>query len=381
MAESGKLTALAVQKAKKRGYLGDGGGLYLQIGASGAKSWVFRFRQTDGRLREMGLGPVADVTLAEARAGAAAARKLRRERLDPIAERRAAKAKAENATSFKQAAAAFIDSRKAGWKNAKHVKQWSSTLEAYAYPAVGTAPVASITTEHILSVLKPIWINKPETAARVRGRIENILDYAIVRNWRQELNPARWKGHMSQLLAKRSSIQAIEHHAAMPFADVPAFISDLRKRNAGAALALEFAILTAAGTGEVIGAASNEIDSDALVWTIPAARMKARAEEDASQDGFVFAGTAPGRPMSNMSFLMLLRRMGKSEITTHGFRSSFRDWCRELTNFSRELAEAALAHVVGDKAELAYRRGDALEKRRPLMSAWADYCEPKPLAT
>jgi len=336
------------------------------------------------------------VTVVEARARAAAARKLHRERLDPIAERRAAKAKAEGATSFKQAAAAFVDAHKAGWKNTKHVKQWSSTLETYAYPAIGSLPVASVNTEHILSVLKPIWTEKPETAARIRGRIENILDYAIVRNWRQEPNPARWKGHMSQLLAKRSAVQAIEHHAAMPFADVPAFIRELRKRNASAALALEFAILTAARTGEVIGAVWNEIDLDALVWTIPGARMKtrrdhrvplsdrcveilkqaakARAGADASKDGFVFAGAAPGQPMSNMSFLMLLRRMGKSDVTTHGFRSSFRDWCGELTNFPRELAEAALAHVVGDKAELAYRRGDALEKRRAMMNSWSEFC-------
>ena len=351
---------------------------------------------TDGRLRETGLGPVADVTLAEARARAAAARKLHRERLDPIAERRAAEAKAEGATTFKQAAAAFVDARKAGWKNAKHVKQWSSTLETYAYPAIGAAPVASVTTEHILSVLKPIWIDKPETTARVRGRIENILDYAVVRNWRQEPNPARWEGQMSQLLAKRSAVRAIEHHAAMRFADVPAFISELRKRNAAAALALEFAIPTAARTSEGIGAEWNEIDVDAQVWTIPGARMKARRDhrvplsdrcieilkqavktrpdKDAGQDGFVFAGAAPGRSMSNMSFLMLLRRMGKSEVTTHGFRSSFRDRCGERTSFPRELAEAALAHVVGDKAELAYRRGDALEKRRAVMDSWSAFC-------
>src|SRR6516164_9355566 len=377
-----KLSALAVSRAKTRGYLGDGGGLYLQVSANGAKSWVFRFKD-HGRLREMGLGSIHAIALAEARKRAAACRQMRLDGTDPIAVKKAGKLKAKpeaaRAMTFQQCAEAYIDAHKAGWQNAKHAAQWSSTLKTYAYPVFGALPVQAIDVALIAKVLEPIWKTKTETASRLRGRIERVLDWATVRGYRQGDNPARWRGHLDQLLPARSRVQKVQHHPA-----------DLGKQESTSALALEFLILTATRTAEVIGATWSEVDLDVAVWTIPAGRMKAKKEHRVPLSKpalailkrlykhrageFVFMGARPGKPLSNMALLMLLERLGRSDLTVHGFRSTFRDWCAESTNFPREVAEHALAHSLPDKVEAAYRRGDLFEKRRHLMAAWARYC-------
>jgi integrase len=388
-----KLSALAVSRAKTRGYLGDGGGLYLQVSASGAKSWVFRFKD-HGRLREMGLGPLHTVGLADARKRAAVCRQMRLDGTDPIAVKKAGKLKAKleaaRAMTFQQCAEAYIDAHKAGWQNAKHAAQWSSTLKTYAYPVFGALPVQAVDVALIAKVLEPIWKTKTETASRLRGRIERVLDWATVRGYRQGDNPARWRGHIDQLLPARSKVQKVQHHAALPYAEIGQFMADLREQDTTSALALEFLILTATRTAEVIGATWSEVDLDAAVWTIPAERMKAKKEHriplpkpvmtilkrlHKHRTGeFVFMGARPGKPLSNMAPLMLLERLGRSDLTVHGFRSTFRDWCAERTNFPREVAEHALAHSLPDKVEAAYRRGDLFEKRRRLMDAWARYC-------
>jgi len=388
-----KLSALTVSRAKARGYLGDGGGLYLQVSASGSKSWVFRFKD-HGRLREMGLGSVHAIGLAEARKRATACRQMRLDGTDPIAVKKAGKLKAKleaaRAMTFQQCAEAYIEAHKAGWQNAKHAAQWSSTLKTYAYPVFGALPVQAVDVALIAKVLEPIWTTKTETASRLRGRIERVLDWATVRGHCQGDNPARWRGHLDQLLPARSRVRKVQHHAALAYAEVGQFMADLRGQDTTSALALEFLILTATRTAEVIGATWSEADLDAAVWTIPAERMKAKKEHrvplskpalailkrlNKHRAGeFVFMGAKPGRPLSNMALLMLLERLGRSDLTVHGFRSTFRDWCAESTNFPREVAEHALAHSLPDKVEAAYRRGDLFEKRRHLMAAWARYC-------
>ena len=388
-----KLSALTVSRAKARGYLGDGGGLYLQVSASGSKSWVFRFKD-HGRLREMGLGSVHAIGLAEARKRATACRQMRLDGTDPIAVKKAGKLKAKleaaRAMTFQQCAEAYIEAHKAGWQNAKHAAQWTSTLKTYAYPVFGALPVQAIDVALIAKVLEPIWTTKTETASRLRGRIERVLDWATVRGHCQGDNPARWRGHLDQLLPARSRVRKVQHHAALAYAEVGQFMADLRGQDTTSALALEFLILTATRTAEVIGATWSEADLDAAVWTIPAERMKAKKEHRVPLSKpalailkrlykhrageFVFMGAKPGRPLSNMALLMLLERLGRSDLTVHGFRSTFRDWCAESTNFPREVAEHALAHSLPDKVEAAYRRGDLFEKRRHLMAAWARYC-------
>jgi len=388
-----KLSALTVSRAKARGYLGDGGGLYLQVSASGSKSWVFRFKD-HGRLREMGLGSVHAIGLAEARKRATACRQMRLDGTDPIAVKKAGKLKAKleaaRAMTFQQCAEAYIEAHKAGWQNAKHAAQWSSTLKTYAYPVFGALPVQAVDVALIAKVLEPIWTTKTETASRLRGRIERVLDWATVRGHCQGDNPARWRGHLDQLLPARSRVRKVQHHAALAYAEVGQFMADLRGQDTTSALALEFLILTATRTAEVIGATWSEADLDAAVWTIPAERMKAKKEHRVPLSKpalailkrlykhrageFVFMGAKPGRPLSNMALLMLLERLGRSDLTVHGFRSTFRDWCAESTNFPREVAEHALAHSLPDKVEAAYRRGDLFEKRRHLMAAWARYC-------
>ena len=388
-----KLSALTVSRAKARGYLGDGGGLYLQVSASGSKSWVFRFKD-HGRLREMGLGSVHAIGLAEARKRATACRQMRLDGTDPIAVKKAGKLKAKleaaRAMTFQQCAEAYIEAHKAGWQNAKHAAQWTSTLKTYAYPVFGALPVQAVDVALIAKVLEPIWTTKTETASRPRGRIERVLDWATVRGHCQGDNPARWRGHLDQLLPARSRVRKVQHHAALAYAEVGQFMADLRGQDTTSALALEFLILTATRTAEVIGATWSEADLDAAVWTIPAERMKAKKEHRVPLSKpalailkrlykhrageFVFMGAKPGRPLSNMALLMLLERLGRSDLTVHGFRSTFRDWCAESTNFPREVAEHALAHSLPDKVEAAYRRGDLFEKRRHLMAAWARYC-------
>jgi integrase len=389
----GKLTALAVTQAKRRGYYGDGGGLLLQVSAGGAKSWVFRFKE-GGKLREMGLGPLHTIGLAEARQRAQECRKARLDGRDPIAEgkaaRVAAKLDAARAMTFKACAERYIGTHKAGWRNAKHGAQWTATLDTYVYPHFGTLPVQTIDVGLVLKAVEPIWATKSETANRVRGRIESILDWATARGHRQGENPARWRGHLENLLPKRSKVRRVEHHAALAYAEIAAFMVELRRQQGIAASALEFAILTAARTGEVIGARWGEINTGERLWTIPAERMKAGKEHrvplsDAAMaivekmaairsGDFAFPGAKANRPLSNMAFLMLLRRMERGDLTAHGFRSSFRDWAAERTTFPAEVAEMALAHAVGDKVEAAYRRGDLFLKRRQLADAWARYC-------
>jgi integrase len=346
----------------------------------------------------MGLGPTHTVTLAEARQKALECRKLRLDGSDPIAirhaKRVAAKLDAAKVMTFRQCAEAYIDAHRAGWRNAKHVAQWSATLTAYAFPIFGQLPVQAVDVGLVMRVLEPIWSVKPETASRVRGRIESVLDWARARGYRTGENPARWRGHIENLLPKRSKVQRVEHHAALPYGEIAAFMAELREQEGIAASALEFAILTAARTGEVIGARWEEFNLAQRLWTIPGARMKAGKEHrvplsgaaiavidemaEIRQSDVVFPGGKVGRPISNMAMLMLLRRQGRPDLPVHGFRSAFRDWAAEQTNFPAEIAEMALAHTISNQAEAAYRRGDLLQKRGELAEAWATFCETSP---
>lgn len=401
MARSTKrLTARTADAIRAPGYHHDGAGLYLQVTAAGGRSWVYRYT-IRGRTREMGLGSARVVGLAEARERAATARRLITDGVDPLEKRAAEDAAAAVAqarlTTFDEAADQYIASHQAGWRNEKHAAQWTATLRTYASPVFGALPVAEVDTTLVMKVLDPIWRVKPETASRLRGRIEAILDWSRVRGLRSGENPARWRGHLDVLLPARTKVRKVEHHAAMPFTEVPTFFATLGGREGVAAQALAFLILTAGRTGEVLGARWEEIDREARVWTIPAERMKARTEHrvplsDAAlailnemfllkdEDGFVFPGQRRGKPLSNMAMLVLLRRMDRGDLTAHGFRSTFRDWAAERTTFPGEVAEAALAHTIGDKTEAAYRRGDLFGKRRKLMDAWASYCTKPPAA-
>lgn len=388
-----KLSAVAVAKAKKPGRYADGNGLYLQVGPTGGKSWLFRY-MINSRAREMGLGPVSLVLLAEARVAALEARRKVHEGIDPLAEReeqqRQARIEQARAMTFSQCADAYIQAHRSSWRNDKHAAQWESTLKNYAAPVIGDLPVDAVDLRLVLAILEPIWRDKPETASRLRGRLETVLDWAAVRGLRQGDNPARWRGHLDKLLPARAKVKRIEHHAALPYAEIGAFMAKLRSREGIGSLALEFTILTAARTSEVLNATWGEIDRDAAAWTVPGARMKAGREHrvplspralailtelgGGGDMEFVFPGNRAGKPLSNMVFLQLLKRMGYADLTAHGFRSTFRDWAAEQTAFPREVAEAALAHVVADKVEAAYRRGDLFEKRRQLMEEWMSYC-------
>jgi integrase len=396
---SGRLTALKVEKTKKPGMYADGGGLYLRVTPEGTRNWVLRY-MLNRRPHWMGLGPVALYGLQEARARALDARKKRHEGIDPIAARRAERARqrleAAKAITFKQCAEAYIAAHRAGCRNAKHAGQWEATLATYAEPVIGALPVQAVDTALVLKVLEPLWTTKPETAGRLRGRMESILDFAKVRGYREGENPARWRGHLDKLLPARAKVRKVEHHAALPYPELPAFLLGLREQEGVAARALEFAVLTAARTGEVIGARWNEIDLLAKIWTVPASRMKVGKEHRVplsalalailermqavrgADDGYVFPGGKPGKPLSNMALLMTLRRMGRGELTAHGFRATFKTWASERTAFQNEVVEAALAHVIGGKVEQAYRRGDMFEKRRRLMETWAAFCTSAP---
>ena len=383
-----KLNARFVETAKPGKY-GDAStkGLQLVVAPTGARKWVLRF-MSQGKAREMGLGSFPEVGLADAREKALAARKLVKDGVDPIADRQ----RDRGVPTFGELADEVVAEQSKGFRNDKHKAQWAMTLTVYAAP-LRAKPVDKVETVDVLAVLRPIWLEKPETASRVRGRIERVLNAAKAKGFRTGENPAAWRGHLENLLPKQSKLSR-RHFAALPYADVPAFLAKLREREAVAALALEFAILTAARSGEVLNARWEEIDFDTKVWAIPAPRTKSGREHRvplsdpamvvlakllaAKVSEFVFPGQRPHRPLSNMSMEMVLRRMGLADdITTHGFRSSFRDWAGNETHFSRELAEHALAHVIGDKAEQAYRRGNALEKRRALMDAWASFCAPR----
>jgi integrase len=389
-----KLTARGVATLSKPGKHSDGGGLYLRIdgeGESVRRRWIFRFVWRD-RTREMGLGGSPEVSLADARKARDAAEKIVQAGQDPISARDDARQAQFDKPTFGQVADAFIEAKGPEWRNDKHRAQWKMTLEIYAAP-LRSRPVDEVDTDAILSVLQPIWQSKAETASRLRGRIETVIDAARAKGHipRNEANPARWRGHLDKLLPKRAKLTR-GHHAALSYNRISTFIAELRMREAIAALALEFCILTTARSGEVFGARWAEIDFASKLWTVPAARMKAAREHrvplatramqilerlfEGRTDEFVFPGQKADKPLSGMAMEMLLRRMKTDGVTVHGFRSAFRDWAGNETDFARELAEAALAHVIGDKAEQAYRRGDALEKRRTLMDAWGQFCEP-----
>jgi integrase len=401
-------TVKAINAAYAPGKFADGQtrGLYLQISPSITKSWSFRYRdRITGRLREMGLGPVDVISLEMARKKALELGAMVRDDKDPIAERHAKRAALRasdaKALTFDEAAKACIDSKRAGWSNAKHAEQWTSTLTSYASPIFGSVLVRDIDTALVIKALEQkvktkdggrdsLWTSKNETASRVRQRIEAVLAWATVREFRTGDNPARWKNHLDTLLPKPSAVQTVEHHPALPYADVPQFMNALHAQEGIGAMALEFAILTATRTGEVIGAKWEEMNLDAKLWTIPAARMKAKREhvvplsaraieilkplKKTRTSEFVFPGWKAKMPLSNMAMAELLKRMDRTDITVHGFRSTFRDWAGETTDFPREVIEHALAHQLADKAEAAYQRGTLLEKRRKLMDTWARYC-------
>ncbi len=379
------LSARKVESAEP-GKHGDGRGLFLLVKPSGARSWVLRY-QMRGRRRDRGLGAYPEVTLAYARDKALEARRMIAKGRDPISERM----KTTHLT-FAEAASALIESRRSGWKNAKHGAQWSSTLNTYVMPKLGDLDVKVIETADVIAVLKPVWNEIPETASRLRQRIEAVLDYATAIGVRAGDNPARWRGHLDHLLPKPSKVRAVKHHAAMAYADVPAFMASLAQREGVSARALAFTILTAARSGETREMCWAEIDLENRMWIIPTEKMKAAKEhrvpltdaalkllgESGEDNDLVFGSEAkPGKPISDMSMIAVPRRMKLEDITVHGFRSSFRDWAGETTNFPREVIEAALAHRLKDKAEAAYARGDLFYKRRELMEAWAKFlvCE------
>lgn len=389
-----RLTALQVTKLRKSGYHPDGGGLYLCIKDSGTKSWIFRYR-FGGKEHEMGLGSLNTFSLADARERALDQRKLLADGKDPLGFKRAAQLERSMAEAsiitFDSAATSYIASHKHGWKNEKHEQQWTNTLATYASPVFGSLPVGKIETALVMRVLEPIWTSKTETASRVRGRIEKILDWCKTQGYRQGENPARWKGHLENLLSAPKKTQTVEHHPALPWREVGAFMQELRNRPGSSALALEVIILTNCRTNEALQATWAEFDLDAALWTIPAGRMKGEKEHfipltdaalavfrlaraNARESAFVFPGARKIKPLSNMACLELLKRMGHGDVTVHGFRSSFRDWAGESTSHAREVIEHAMSHQLKDKAEAAYARGTMLERRRVLMADWAAYC-------
>lgn len=397
------LTAAKVRTAEPGRY-GDGGGLYLLVRPEGGRFWVFRY-VIDKKMREMGLGAASGrdaVMLTNARAAARKLWEAVRAGRDPLNDRKAEAEARKTATlaaqarakTFREVAALYIEACEAGWDNAKHRAQWSATLKTYAFPHMGDLPVGEVQTVHVMAALGPIWRTKTETATRLRGRIESVLDYAKVLGWRTGENPALWRGHIAKLLPKPSKVRMVENHAALPWRDMGSFMAELRARGGLPARALELTILTAARSGEVLGARWSEFDLPEAVWKIPVERMKARREHrvplseaalavlnkllpmrDTLAGDWVLPGAREGRPLSNMAMEMLLRRMGRDDITVHGFRSAFRTWTAEATGYASEVAEAALAHVKGDRVEAAYQRGDFFEKRGRLMADRAAFCE------
>lgn len=369
----------------------DGGGLRLVVSKAGARKWVLRFT-LHGKRREMGLGSYPVVGLSEARRKAVEHLRQASQGIDPVAARRA---KQEAIPTFTTAAARYIRTQRRGWKNRKHARQWVATLKTYARPVIGDKLVSEIGTEDVLAVLSLIWTVKPETAKRVQGRVENVMDYAAARKWRDPLNPARWRGHLDKLLPKPSRVRTVSHHPAMPHTMIAEFMGELDNMRSVSALALRFLILTATRTGEVLKAQWSEIDLERRTWTIPAERMKARREHRVplsepalavlrsvpriEGNEFVFPGARHGKPLSSMALLQLMRGMGygvngtRSDYVPHGFRSTFRDWAGEVSSFPRDVCEMALAHTIPDKVEAAYRRGDLFKKRALMMQAWADY--------
>lgn len=389
----GKLSALAIGRAKEPGLYADGGGLYLQVASSGATSWIYRYQRA-GRRRYMGLGPVAAVGLAEARRKALAARKVLADGFDPIDEAQeraaAAAAKSSAAMTFQQAAERYIEAHRGGWRNPKHVAQWPSTLRKYVFPVFGDKPVAAVDVALVLQVLEPIWETKNETARRVRGRIEAVLDWAAAGGLRSRENPARWRGLLQHRLSRQPRGARIQHHPALDYRKMAPLMARLGVEEGEAARCLEFAILTGCRTSEAIGMRWSEVDLDASLWVVPPDRIKAgrahrvplvgralelvRAQARYRVGEFVFNGRKHGAGLSNMALSAVLKRLGYDHVTVHGFRSSLRDWASEATNFPREVAEMALAHAVGDRVEAAYRRGDLLQKRIDFLKDWETHC-------
>ncbi|UCV17232.1 tyrosine-type recombinase/integrase [Ferribacterium limneticum] len=409
------LTVFEIKSAKE-GMHADGGGLYLRVQTSGAKSWIFRF-QLNGKRREMGIGTLADKSLTDARGEASQLATAVRSGIDPIEDRKQKAATAEaakkqseaNATTFREVATEYIANHKAEWKNAKHAAQWSSTLETYAGPIIGDKPAGEVVTEDILKILSPIWTTKTETATRLRGRIELVLTYAKAMKLRQGENPALWRGHLEAMLPKPTKLKNVRHHPALPYARAAEFMVKLRAAAGSGARALEFAILTAARSGEVRLATWDEIDMNGKLWTIPAERMKAKREHwvplsepaiamlkelpKIAGNEYLFPGDRDKKPLSDMTLTAIIRRFNETEdrsppewidpksgdqIVPHGFRSTFRDWAAEVSHYPREVVEHALAHSLPDKVEAAYARGTMIERRRPLMEDWAAYMAAKP---
>ena len=395
-----KITALFVKHIDRPGKYGDGGNLYLQVRKSTrkipsdavTKSWLFRYSRF-GKEVWMGLGPYPDVSLAEARDLATQERKKILNDVDPLSDKRArriaARAAHDNMLSFAECAELYVESQAPGWSNPKHIEQWRSTLKNLAGPVMGHLPVDQIDTALVMRCIEPIWATKTETASRLRGRIEAVLDWAAIRGYRKGDNPARWRGHLDKLLPRPSQVARVKHHPALPYTEVGAFMQELRDDASIASRALEFTILTATRTNEVIKARWSEFDLDRKTWVVPVGRMKSKREHrvplsDAAVAAlkavkgrgkrYVFPGQKRGCHLSNMAMMQVLKRLDRTGITVHGFRSTFRDWCAECTNYPSDVAEMALAHVLRDKTEAAYRRGDLLEKRAKLMADWARYC-------
>jgi integrase len=395
-----RLSAKRVENAKKPGLYADGGNLYLRIAPGGSKGWIFRYT-LGGKTRDAGLGSYPTVSLATARDEAEPLRRQIKDSIDPIETRRAARAavraETEQAVTFEDCALRYIASHEAGWKNDKHRAQWRSTLKTYVYPVIGHLPVTAVGTPHVMQILEPIWRSKTETASRLRGRIEVILNWAKVRGYRDGENPAQWRGHLDQLLPPKGKVRRLVRHPALPYREMPTFMKLLREQNGIAARALEFLVLTASRTNETLEATWDEIQWDPELWAIPAERMKGTRDHrvpltpsaiqlvsemaDIKLNEFIFPGTKPGRPLSNMALLTLLKRMGYGHVTVHGFRSTFRDWAAECTSHPGEAAELALAHSVPNAVEAAYRRGDMLAQRRELLIEWERHCLSSELAS
>lgn len=396
------LTVKAVQNLKEVGKYLDGGGLYLQVTKAGVKSWIYRF-DINKKRREMGLGGVDTLSLAEARDACAEQRKILKQGVDPIDHRKAQDIaerqvkEAEKARqsqeehqsiTFKQCADEYIGKKEVEWANAKHRQQWRNTLRDYAHPHIGHIKIGEVDRVLVLECLTPIWTTKNETATRVRQRIEAILDYAKAMDYRTGDNPAAWKGSLEPILPKPSKVKRVTHHRALPYDQMSAFMSQLQEMDGLGAQALQLAILTATRTGEVLNSEWLEVDLGKKVWTIPKERMKAGVEHRVALsesainiiknlpriNNYLFAGSKQGRPLSNLAMTMVLRRMERTDITVHGFRSTFRDWVAEQTHFPARVAETALAHQLKDGAEKAYQRGDLIKKRYELMEAWSSYC-------
>lgn len=395
-----RLTNLQIRKTTKIGRVADGGGLYLQVSKWGSKSWIFRF-SLHGKNRHMGLGSLNDLSLAEAREWAAKNRGLLKRGIDPIDQRdqRRCDHLKQNAPNlnFRECAEAFIAAHESQWKNHTHRQQWRRTLELYAYPSLGETEIDKVTVSQVLSVLEPIWSEKTETASRLRGRIETVLNWAAARGYREGDNPARWRGHLDKILPKRSKASRVVHHASLPYQEISSFIEALRHSDDQPAKALEFLILTAARTSEVLNATWGEIDLSKRMWVVPAIRMKNGRQhrvplsEPALQllgglpanrsSQFIFESAVTGRQLSNMSMLQWVKRSPFSGITVHGFRSTFRDWVAEQTDYPREVAEYALAHSLSDRTEAAYQRSDLFVRRVNLMEDWARHCVESRLIT